>query len=181
MNSKGLGKRIQELRKLNGITQEELADKTNLSVRTIQRIENGETDPRNFTLQAIAEALNVEIKDLVDEAQKEHPVVDESYVKSWLAILHLSGFLCLLIPPLLVYILKKDEIPEMEQHGKDVLNFQLSMWIYLFSSSLLVIVLIGIPILIFLGIFSSIVVVLNSIRVITGQSYRYPLSIRILK
>ncbi len=45
-----IGNRIIKLRKLKGLTQEDLADKTNLSVRTIQRIEKGDVDPRNYTL-----------------------------------------------------------------------------------------------------------------------------------
>ena len=47
---------IKELRIKKGLTQEELADKTELSARTIQRIENGEVDPRAYSLQMIAKA-----------------------------------------------------------------------------------------------------------------------------
>ena len=54
------GEIIKDLRVKKGLTQEELADKTELSVRTIQRIENGEVDPRSFTLQMIAKALDVD-------------------------------------------------------------------------------------------------------------------------
>ena len=49
MDAKELGIKIQELRKQKGMTQEDLADKTGLSVRTIQRIESGEVDPRSYT------------------------------------------------------------------------------------------------------------------------------------
>ncbi|MBI9033651.1 MAG: helix-turn-helix domain-containing protein [Bacteroidales bacterium] len=182
MNTNNLGKRIQELRKLNGITQEELAEKTNLSVRTIQRIENGETDPRNYTLQTIAQALHVEIKDLIENSdQQPQKATTESQNKTWLALLHLSGLFCFLLPSLIIYILKRDEIEGMYKHGADVLNFQISMWIYLFSATLLSVILIGIPILIFLGIYSTIIVVLNSVRVLSGDPYRYPFSIRFIK
>ncbi len=51
------GKIIKELRIKKGMTQEELAEMTELSARTIQRIENGEVDPRSYTLQMIAKAL----------------------------------------------------------------------------------------------------------------------------
>jgi transcriptional regulator with XRE-family HTH domain len=54
------GKRIRDLRLKKGMTQEELARQTELSTRTIQRIENGEVDPRAYTLQMIATALGVE-------------------------------------------------------------------------------------------------------------------------
>jgi len=54
------GKLIKELRIKKGMTQEELADKTEVSARTIQRIENGDVDPRAYTLQMIAKALDVD-------------------------------------------------------------------------------------------------------------------------
>jgi len=75
-----LGKKIQELRKLKGLTQEELADKTNLSTRTIQRIENGEVDARTYTLSRLAEALNVELDILLveDESSNNFFSIDSS-------------------------------------------------------------------------------------------------------
>lgn len=53
-----LDQRIVEARKQKGLTQEELADATNVTVRTIQRIESGESRPRSFTIKAIAAALD---------------------------------------------------------------------------------------------------------------------------
>jgi len=52
-----LGKKVLELRKSKGITQEELVEKCNLSVRTLQRIESGEVTPRPITVKLIFEAL----------------------------------------------------------------------------------------------------------------------------
>ena len=52
-----LGKRLTELRKQKGLTQEELVERCNVTVRTIQRIESGEVDPRPATLRLIIEAL----------------------------------------------------------------------------------------------------------------------------
>jgi len=53
MNQPDLGKKIAELRKAKGFTQEELVEKCNLSVRTLQRIESGEVTPRSYTLRLI--------------------------------------------------------------------------------------------------------------------------------
>lgn len=53
-----LHQQISALRKSKGLTQEELASRTQLTVRTIQRIESGESVPRSFTLKAIAQALD---------------------------------------------------------------------------------------------------------------------------
>lgn len=53
-----LGKKIAKLRKAKGLTQEELVEKCNLNVRTLQRIESGEATPREYTLRLIFEALD---------------------------------------------------------------------------------------------------------------------------
>lgn len=57
MKQPELGKKISNLRKERGLTQEELIEKCNISIRTIQRIEAGEVTPRSYTLKAIFEAL----------------------------------------------------------------------------------------------------------------------------
>ena len=60
MKQPELGKKILELRKSKGFTQEELVEKCNINVRTIQRIEAGEVTPRTFTVKTILEALEVD-------------------------------------------------------------------------------------------------------------------------
>ena len=57
MKQPELGKKIAELRKSKGLTQEELVDLCNISVRTIQRIETGEVTPRSYTVKTILGAL----------------------------------------------------------------------------------------------------------------------------
>lgn len=61
MKQPDLGKKILELRKQKGLTQEELVEKCNINVRTIQRIEAGETMPRSFTIKTILQALDATI------------------------------------------------------------------------------------------------------------------------
>lgn len=58
MNQPELGKKIAELRKVKGFTQEELVEKCKISVRTLQRIEAGEVMPRNYTVKTIFAALD---------------------------------------------------------------------------------------------------------------------------
>jgi transcriptional regulator with XRE-family HTH domain len=52
-------------RKLKGYTQEELSEKTQVTIRTIQRIENGDVNPHLQTIKLLATALDVEIEDLL--------------------------------------------------------------------------------------------------------------------
>ncbi len=61
MNQPELGKKIAELRKAKGFTQEELVEKCNLSVRTLQRIESGDVTPRSYTRKIIFTALDYSI------------------------------------------------------------------------------------------------------------------------
>jgi transcriptional regulator with XRE-family HTH domain len=66
MNQPELGKKIAELRKSKGLTQEELVEKCNLNVRTLQRIESGEVTPRSYTLKMIFAALDYNANDLFE-------------------------------------------------------------------------------------------------------------------
>jgi|WetSurMetagenome_2_1015567.scaffolds.fasta_scaffold01205_6 transcriptional regulator with XRE-family HTH domain len=66
MNQPELGKKIADLRKSKGFTQEELVEKCNLNVRTLQRIESGEVTPRIYTLKMIFAALDYNSTDLFE-------------------------------------------------------------------------------------------------------------------
>lgn len=60
----GISGIVSLARKKRGLTQEELAELTHLTVRTIQRIENGKTTPRSYTLRTISTALDIPFEDL---------------------------------------------------------------------------------------------------------------------
>ena len=76
-----LGKKVLDLRKAKGITQEELVEKCNLSVRTLQRIESGEVTPRPITVKLIFEALGVSF----DKAME-----DKGLLLKWLEQFYIS-------------------------------------------------------------------------------------------
>lgn len=64
MKQPELGKIITNLRNEKGLTQEELVEKCNISVRTIQRIEAGEVTPRNYTIKTILAALDYNLENI---------------------------------------------------------------------------------------------------------------------
>lgn len=116
-----LHQRIAALRKSKGLTQEELASRTRLTVRTIQRIETGESVPRSFTLKAIAQALDTPFESLLI---KESPpvtgdnfsTVDRQAATHSLQLINLSSFFYIIIPYVHflvpVHLLKKNrELP----------------------------------------------------------------------
>lgn len=165
------GELIKQLRLKKGITQEELAARTELSVRTIQRIESGEVDPRAFTLQAIASVLDVDFETFTETEEYSDTG------SKWLPLLHLSGLLLMIVPPIIVWILKRDKVKEMKPHAYDVINYQLSMSLYLLPFVFMT----SYPILLIIGVYSQVIIVMNTMKVAAGNSYRYPFSIRFLR
>ena len=108
-------------------------------------------------------------------------------MRTWCVLCHASALLGLflhflghLLGPLIVWLVKRGDSPEIDAHGKESLNFQLSMLIYDAIAGILCIVLIGIPILIILWIMNTVFVIIASIRASEGQLYRYPFTIRFL-
>jgi len=59
-----IGKKISETRKSKGLTQEELAEKSKMNLRTIQRIESSDSTPRGKTLNLICDVLEINLEDL---------------------------------------------------------------------------------------------------------------------
>jgi len=106
--------------------------------------------------------------------------------KMWAMLCHLSALAGFIIPfgnviaPLVIWILKKDEFPHVDDQGKEALNFQISMTIYFIVGAILILVAIGIVILPILGIFWLIMIVIASIKANDGEKYRYPFTIRLV-
>ena len=125
MKQPELGMKVSELRQQKGLTQEQLAELCEVSTRTVQRIESGEVAPRLFTLTNLGEALDFDFT--AGDLENEH---------LWLAVLHLSSTLCILLIPLVIWSWKKKHSFKVDQHGRDVLNFQITITLLLFVSVL---------------------------------------------
>src|SRR5213594_1486153 len=111
-----------------------------------------------------------------------------SDVRTWCVLCHASALLGLffhflghLLGPLIVWLVKRGDSPEIDANGKESLNFQISMLIYDAIAAILCIVLIGIPILIGLWILNTVLVIIASIQASEGKFYRYPITIRLIK
>jgi uncharacterized Tic20 family protein len=117
--------------------------------------------------------------------EKEAPVNKDENM--WAMFCHLSGLVGFVIPfgnviaPLIIWTLKKDEYPHVDDQGKEALNFQISMTVYILLSVLLIFVVIGIPLLIILGLFWLIMTVIGAINANDGNKYRYPFTIKFIK
>ncbi len=109
-------------------------------------------------------------------------------VRNWCVFCHAVALLGLFLHfighffgPLIVWLLKRHDAPEIDAHGKESVNFQLSMLIYNAIAGILCLVLIGFPLLVLLWIANNVLVIIASIRASEGQLYRYPFTIRFLK
>ena len=87
MKYKKLEQGVKELRKEKGLSQEELAKVSGLSLRTIQRVENGETEPTGETLKRISTALDVTPKELIEWGQNNETL--KKTVKTKYEYLHI--------------------------------------------------------------------------------------------
>lgn len=102
------------------------------------------------------------------------------------AFCHGSGFTFFLYPfgniisPLFIWLFFKDQYPAVNEHGKSVLNFQLSMSIYYLLVIPLVFLIIGIPILILLFLYHLFIMFIGVAMAAQGKSFRYPLSLRLI-
>ena len=82
---------------------------------------------------------------------------------------------------MIVWLAKRSDSPEIDEHGKESLNFQISMLIYNVIAGLLCLVLIGFVILFILHILNLVLVIVASIQASEGKLYRYPITIRLIK
>src|SRR6201997_3650822 len=110
-----------------------------------------------------------------------------SDVRTWCVLCHASALLGLffhflghILGPLIVWLMKRGDSPEIDAYGKESLNFQISMLIYDAIAGILCIILIGIPILIALWVLNTVFVIIASIKTSEGKVYRYPFTIRFI-
>jgi uncharacterized Tic20 family protein len=110
-----------------------------------------------------------------------------SNVRTWCVLAHATALVGFFVPvaghivgPLIIWLAKRQDSPEIDAHGKESMNFQISMLIWNAIAAILIIVLIGIPILILLHILNIIFVIVASIQASEGKLYRYPLALRLI-
>ena len=103
----------------------------------------------------------------------------------WAMLLHLSVFasyaapLAGLIVPILIWQLQKESYPSIDDHGKEVANFVLSLYIYTIAAGLLCLVFIGIPLLFILAAVGVAFPIIGAIKANNGELWHYPAMIRI--
>ena len=109
-------------------------------------------------------------------------------VRTWNVLCHATALAGFFVPwaghilgPLIVWLAKRSDSPEIDEYGKESLNFQISMLIYNVIAGVLCLVLIGFILLAILHILNLVLVIIASIQTSEGKFYRYPMTIRLIK
>jgi len=121
----------------------------------------------------------MDTKDLLGD--ESLPTVTPSSDEKTLAIL--SHILCIVvglgfIPPLIIYLLKKDESAYVKAHALESLNFQITL---LIVCLILIVTLIGLLFLWAVGIINLVFVIIATIKASENKMYRYPFNFRLVK
>ncbi len=108
--------------------------------------------------------------------------------QNWAMICHLSALAGFVIPfgnilgPLVIWLIKRGEMPIVETHGKEALNFQITVTIGILICIPLMFVLIGIPLAFAIGLAALILTIMAAVKISNGDlNYQYPFALRLLK
>lgn len=108
--------------------------------------------------------------------------------RMWAMICHLSALAGIILPasgnivaPLIIWQIKKDDNPFIDEQGKEAVNFQISMSIYFLASVILTFVCVGVPLIIATIIVFFVFLLIAAVKANNGFHYRYPLTIRFIK
>ncbi len=123
---------------------------------------------------------------MTEPTQEIQPLSAEA--RRWGMIVHLVALVGLLgngigflLGPLVVWMLKKEEIPFVDDQGKEAVNFQITMMIALIVSLILALLVVGFFLLIIVGLVATILPIIAGIKANEGVHYRYPVTYRFIK
>ncbi|MDP7162630.1 MAG: DUF4870 domain-containing protein [Phycisphaerae bacterium] len=86
-----------------------------------------------------------------------------------------------ILGPLIIWLIKREEHPLVNEQGKEALNFQISMTIYSFVAGLLCFVIIGLPLPIGMVVLNLVMIIIAAVKTFKGEPHRYPITIRLIK
>ncbi len=123
----------------------------------------------------------------MEHSDQQDPLIADKESRNWAMFCHLSALSGYLIPfgsvlgPLVVWLIKKDEMPAVAQHGRNALNFQLTMLVLYFICFVLVFLVIGLILLPLVALFSLVMIIIATVKASEGKDFNYPLTIQFIK
>jgi len=110
------------------------------------------------------------------------PVGQAGQDKTIAILVHIGGFLFSGLVPLIVYLLKKDESDQFTtDNAREALNFQITVLLAYCACFILSFILIGLFMFWMVGLANLVLSVVASVKASNGITYRYPLTIRLIK
>lgn len=116
------------------------------------------------------------------------PIGPDKDARMWAVVAHLSPLLGWLIPyagniilPLIVWLIKREESPFIDDQGKEAVNFQITVTIAMTISTILIFLCIGFLLMLVVGIGALVLMILAAIQANNGVPYRYPFTLRLIK
>jgi uncharacterized Tic20 family protein len=106
--------------------------------------------------------------------------------RTWAMLCHLCVvgqmfFPVLVIGPLLIWLIKGDELPLVKEQGKEAINFQITLFLAAIVCAVLWFVVIGILLAGLLWIYAIVAGVIATVKVKEGEAYRYRFNLRLIK
>ena len=98
----------------------------------------------------------------------------------WAMLMHLTVLVPVFsfVPLLCIWLQKRNDSVYIDDHGKEALSFQISMFIWQVAAGIIAIFIIGIPFVILLPILALVMGIINGIKANQGYYVRYPITIR---
>ncbi|SDF50159.1 Helix-turn-helix [Dyadobacter soli] len=189
MSKLNISEQIKTLRRAKGLSQESLAESARINLRTLQRIEAGDTIPRGETLRLLAQALDVLVESLTPA-----PAEDASFLK----ILNLSALSFWILPmggvlvPLILWLYNKRRIAGVDDLGKRILNFQITWAILVYGITITMVVqtfaghmfvnpLVVVCILFLLSFVNTAVILNTHFKIVRGEGDSYWMGLKIIQ
>ena len=176
-------------RRKRGLSQEQLSALSGVSARTIQRIEKGTVEAHLATLKLLADSLDVDTELLLENEAAKNPATPVTKPNNLTPMFHASALIGMFFPilniiiPGVLWFLKKDEAPEYDRQGKQVINFQLTMS-FAFVPAIFLMVFyfpVGFPLAILVYFYTMVMCLINLFKSINNKPVHYPISYSFLK
>lgn len=97
------------------------------------------------------------------------------------SLIYISSFFTVFIGPLIIWLIKKDDSPFVDYHGKEYFNFLISYSVYSLVSVLLMIILIGLVTIWLVGIYAFVFTIIAAVKAYGGEPYKIPLVFRLIR
>lgn len=118
--------------------------------------------------------------------QSYEPAAPSQEERNWAMFCHLATMSGFIIPffsvigPLIVWLIKRDESEYVNYHGKEVLNFQITIAIAMFVSIILMVIFIGVITAFIVGIFWFVMSIVGGVKASSGEYFEYPFTLRLI-